>query len=127
MRKFIQEHLTLENTRNKKGLRDYDAIVANYAEKVETDDRKEATRADIERDKIDYFSQWPSGAEKLEGEVVVTTVGPGEWEAQFRTRVNRQNASRKKRTGTVDLTYHVASVGGELKITREHVRERNLR
>ena len=127
VRKFIQEHLTLENTRNKKGLRDYDAIVANYAEKVETDDRKEATRADIERDKIDYFSQWPSGAEKLEGEVVVTTVGPGEWEAQFRTRVNRQNASRKKRTGTVDLTYHVASVGGELKITREHVRERNLR
>jgi hypothetical protein len=126
IRSFIIAHLKREQSEN--GRRDLDAIMRDYDTSVRTDDRPAANHAQIRKDKLDYFTQWPYGGETIDGTIKVEMVNESEWDATFHTRIDRWvgKPKKKSRRGNVELTYRVRRVGEEFKIAAERVINRSF-
>jgi serine/threonine protein kinase len=128
IRDFIHTHLSREKP-DASGHRNYDAIINDYDTSVKTDDRPAATQKQILNDLVQYYTQWPLGGETIDGAIKIEPAGELEWNATFRTKVDRWTTTphKKTRRGTVDISYHLRRIGEDYKISAEHVISRSLK
>lgn len=114
VREFVRSRLAAEASRS------LEAIISNYAERVDYWGNGIVDHDFIRKDKATYFERWPVSREEIEGPISVSGTGD-DWVAQFKTRFRVENPSKGVVIqGRQEATWSLRLINGSFRIVAEN-------
>ena len=115
LKSFVANHVAVE------AARDFDAFVADYANRVDYFNDGILNPDQISIDKEEYFERWPKGNETVDGEIQLTKLSTISWAAKFKTNFHVDSGTGQLIDGQAIYNYRLQMFEGQPLIIAQKV------